>query len=501
LTVTAPTRFGEGYIFGAFLRDISERRERDELLRTAKESAEAATRAKSEFLANMSHELRTPLNGVLGYAQLLQRDRGITPRQREALDAITKSGSHLLDVINEILDLSKIEAGRIDSEATATDLVQMAADVRQLMGEAAARKGLALRTSLAADVPRAACLDGRHLRQVLVNLVGNAIKFTPEGEVRLNVVRGGDQRLMFEVVDTGIGIEPEALSTIFDAFTQTTTGAAAGGTGLGLTISRNLVRMMGGELAVESVRGSGSRFFFSLPLVNPVAGCAMLAGGSEPPLDAELASGQTLTALVADDSTLNRRLLSDLLESAGVTVFAASGGEEAIRMAREHRPDVVLMDLRMPDLDGLEATRRLRSDPATEHMPVIAVTASALGDAPQAALDAGCAGFIPKPVRAQTLFASLEHTLQVTFVARPLMPAAAEPELAPAVRAAMALRLKHAAGVGDVGAVEAIIAELTAEQKATRFGGRIQQLARTFDFDAMLTLADELTPEETHAGA
>src|SRR4029079_16771013 len=178
LTVTSPTRFGEGYFFGAFLRDISERRERDLQLRTAKESAEAATRAKSEFLANMSHELRTPLNGVLGYAQLLQREAGLTARQRVALDAITKSGSHLLDVINEILDLSKIEAGHIDTAATATDLFQLGTDLQQLVAESARRKQLRLRTSVEADVPRTVCLDGRHLRQVLLNLLGNAIKLT-----------------------------------------------------------------------------------------------------------------------------------------------------------------------------------------------------------------------------------------------------------------------------------------------------------------------------------
>ena len=273
LTITAPTRMGNGFFFGAFLRDISERRERDEQLRRAKESAEAATRAKSEFLANMSHELRTPLNGVLGYAQLLQRDPTITGRQREALDAIAKSGSHLLDVINEILDLSKIEAGRAAAEASATDLAQLASDLRQLMGEAAGRKQIGLRTSVADDVPRAVCLDGRHLRQVLLNLLGNAIKFTSAGEVHLTIERDGSEHLRFAVADTGIGIPPAALSTIFEAFTQTKDGVLAGGSGLGLTISRHLVALMGGELKVDSVPGHGSRFFFTLPLVHSDAVC------------------------------------------------------------------------------------------------------------------------------------------------------------------------------------------------------------------------------------
>ena len=500
LTVTVPTRLRDGYFFGAFLRDISERRERDEQLRRAKEAAEAATRAKSEFLANMSHELRTPLNGVLGYAQLLQRDPTITARQRQALDAINKSGSHLLDVINEILDLSKIEAGHVDSEATATDLVQLAADVRQLMGEAANRKHLELRTSVAADTPRAVCLDGRHLRQVLLNLVGNAIKFTTDGEVRLNIARAGEQ-LTFEVIDTGIGIEPEALTTIFGAFIQTTAGSNAGGSGLGLTISRHLVDLMGGELAVESVVGSGSRFFFALPLVHSDRMCEPSATASEPPLDAQIAPGQTLTALVADDSTVNRRILGDLLESAGAQVFRATGGEEAVRLARTHRPDVVFMDLRMPDLDGLEATRRLRRDPETAHIPVIAVTASALGDAPEAARDAGCVDYLPKPVRAQTLFATLQTHLGVRFVARPQPHSGVWRELDPEQRRAIATGIRRAADIGDVTAVETLVARLGDSDAETSLARHIEHLASTFDFDALRGLADELLGEVVDAHA
>jgi PAS domain S-box-containing protein len=499
LTVTVPTRFGDRYFFGAFLRDISERREHDEQLRRAKEAAEAATRAKSEFLANMSHELRTPLNGVLGYAQLLQRDPTITARQRQALDAIAKSGSHLLDVINEILDLSKIEAGGVVTAPTATDLVQLAEDVRQLMGEAANRKQLALRISVAADVPRAVCVDGRHLRQVLVNLVGNAIKFTTEGEVRINIARTGGQQLSFEVIDTGIGIAPEELATIFAAFTQTREGAAAGGSGLGLTISRRLVALMGGELGVHSVPGSGSRFFFSLPLVQSDCMCDAPVNAAEPPLDAQLAPGQTLTALVADDSTLNRRILGDLLESAGVDVIRATGGEEALRLVRLHRPGVVFMDLVMPDLDGLEATRRLRHDPATAHIPVIAVTASAFGDAAKAAREAGCVDYLAKPIRAQALFASLQAHLGVRFVDRPQPPATMRSELNPEQRLSIANGIRRAAAIGDVTAVEALVSGLGDGAAEVALARRIQQLATAFDFDALRALADELNGEATHA--
>src|SRR3954467_5099256 len=503
LTVTAPTRFEDGYFFGAFLRDISERKERDEQLRLAKESAEAATRAKSEFLANMSHELRTPLNGVLGYAQLLQRDTGMTAKQREALDAISKSGSHLLEVINEILDLSKIEAGRVDTEATPTDLFQLAADLRQLLAESARRKTLRLRTLVAPDIPRAVCVDSRHLRQVLLNLLGNAIKFTAEGEIRLSITPSDKGRMMFEVVDTGIGIEPDALTTIFDAFTQTTSGAAAGGSGLGLTISRHLVSMMDGDLQVDSVPGSGSRFFFTLPLVPSDTDCRSCQSAdavSQPPLDSAPGPGQALTALVADDSTLNRRILGTLLESAGARVIYATGGEESLALTLEHRPDVIFMDLRMPDLDGLEATRRLKANPATASIPVIAVTASALGDAPQAAGTAVCVDSLPKPIRAQALFAALETHLGVRFASPVESPIAVEPELTQARRTAIASRIRNAAAIGDVTAVELLVTELASRDEESTLGRRIGHLATTFDFEALRELADTLSGDAEHAG-
>ena len=267
LTITFPMGVENGFFFGAFLRDISDRRRHEAELRRAKDSAEAATRAKSEFLANMSHELRTPLNGVLGYAQLLQRDRSLNTGQREALEAISKCGSQLLDLINDVLDLSKIEAGRLDIEEAPTDLGKLLTDLHYVVAEAAQQKGLALTMTTGADVPRSVILDGRHLRQVLLNLLGNAIKFTTTGDVRVLIARSEDNRLAFEVSDTGIGIEPGELTEIFQAFAQTKAGSAAGGTGLGLTISNHLIKRMQGELKVDSAPGVGSRFYFSLPLV------------------------------------------------------------------------------------------------------------------------------------------------------------------------------------------------------------------------------------------
>ena len=498
LTVTSPMAVEGGFLFGAFLRDISDRRERDADLRRAKEAAEAATRAKSEFLANMSHELRTPLNGVLGYAQLLQRDRGFNPSQREALDAIAKCGSQLLDLINDVLDLSKIEAGRLEIEEAPTDLRKLVSDVNYVVAETAGRKGLELTVTVGDDVPRSVVLDARHLRQVLLNLLGNAIKFTASGEVRLSIARAVDGRLQFEVVDTGPGIEPESLSAIFEAFLQTEAGAAAGGTGLGLTISDHLISRMGGRLSVDSVLGQGSRFWFTLPLIEgPHKARAKEedADASIPPLDARLAPGQVFTALVVDDSAANRRILASLLESAGLTVISASGGFEAIELARTHLPRVVFMDLKMNDLDGLEATRRLARDPITAAIPVIAVTASALGDVRQAARDAGCADYLSKPIRAQLLFAMLQKHLGARFVSTSDPSTTSDATLGNIERRAeLAARLRSAIADGDVGDIHELAHELLANDGAeAALGDRISRLAAHFDFDSLEGIAKTLT--------
>ena len=496
LTISSPMRMDDGFFFGAFLRDISERRDRDAELRGAKESAEAATRAKSEFLANMSHELRTPLNGVLGYAQILQRDRALTTSQRDALEAISKCGSQLLDLINDVLDLSKIEAGRLDIETAPTDVARLVDDITAIVAEAADRKGLALRSSIADNVPRLLVLDSRHLRQVLLNLAGNAIKFTVTGSVRVTVTRV-DDRVQFEVVDTGPGIEATALSAIFEAFAQTRAGAAAGGTGLGLTISDHLITKMGGTLEVESIFGEGSRFWFSLPLIPSADLPESGADDSHrrmPPLDARLAPGHALLALVVDDSTANRHILAGLLESAGVTVVTAAGGLEAIEQALRHRPNVVLMDLKMNDLDGLEATRRLRRDPVTSKIPVIAVTASALGDIRQATRDAGCVDYLAQPIRAQELFLMLQVHAGARLVSATGESGSTDRRTMNAGRSsAVGQRLSEALVIGDVTDIHELARTLIAGDAAeAAVGEHMARLATSFDFGGLQELADSL---------
>ena len=496
ITVTNPVRAGRGYFFGAFVRDISERLQHEDELRTAKETAEAATRAKSEFLANMSHELRTPLNGVIGYAQLLHRDQSLNPSQRDALDAISACGAHLLDLINDVLDLSKIEAGRMDVEVTACDIRQVAVDLRYVIDERAQRKGLVFTTDIAASVGKRVMLDGRHLRQVLLNLLGNAVKFTSQGEIRLEIAQRDGQRLRFDVIDTGIGIEPHNLTAVFQAFRQTKSGAELGGTGLGLTISHRLVRAMGGELKVESTPGKGSRFWFELPLIEVEEPALVPAdsAGETVSSDARLAPGEQLTVLVADDSSVNRRILAGLLESAGVRVISAAGGLEAVELARAHRPGLVLMDLRMSDLSGFEATRRLAADQATASIPVLAVSASAWAEVRQQAREAGCLDFLPKPVKADVLFAKLQRFTGARFVSPAAKPETPLPRLTPDIPTRdLAARIRDAAAIGSVADLDALAEELSAAGAApSALGQRIAALTATFDYEALLRLAESL---------
>ncbi|WP_284616857.1 ATP-binding protein [Aquabacterium humicola] len=374
-------------------------RERTAALEAARDKAEVANRAKSAFLASMSHELRTPLNGILGFAQLLRLDPDTTERQRKGIGIIQSSGEHLLTLINDVLDLSRIEAGKLDLHPQRFSLPKLLKVVTDVIRVKAEEKSLLFHFRPAPDLPGGAVADDKRLRQVLLNLLGNAVKFTDQGEVSLAVQvlqRIGDQaRLRFQIADTGVGIEPAQLQRLFQPFEQAgDVDRRAGGSGLGLSISRQLVRLMGSEIDVHSVPGQGSRFAFELEL--PVFEDLQPA---EPPAPAIIGyDGPRRRVLIVDDVPVNRIVLADLLGQLGFEVDEAGNGQEGLERAQACRPDLIVLDNVMPVMDGLTATRLLRARPDTQGVPIIAASASASNEHQRASLAAGANVFLPKPI-------------------------------------------------------------------------------------------------------
>jgi PAS domain S-box-containing protein len=403
----------DGAIEGAVVTfsDISERLRTQEELRQTKEAAEAASRAKSEFLASMSHELRTPLNSVLGYAQLLRRQEGLLGSQENALSIIQQSGEHLLGLIDEILDMAKIENGTLDIVAEHFDLHRLLEIIASIARARAEAKGLAFTVVACSHLPAAVCGDERRLRQVLMNLLDNAIKYTVRGAVALKVdCHAG--RIRFLIEDTGIGIQPEHLSEIFNLFHQVRDPAVSvEGTGLGLAISKRLTMLMGGRLQVASTPGAGSRFWFELDLPAVLAASPITENRTVIGVD-----GERRRVLVVDDESAGRGLLRDLLAPLGFEVHEAADGEAAVRDAMRLKPDAILVDMRMPRLNGLEAARQIRALPDHERCVIIAISASAFEHDRQHCIESGADVFLSKPFRQDKLLGVLCERLQLTLV-------------------------------------------------------------------------------------
>jgi signal transduction histidine kinase/FixJ family two-component response regulator len=479
------------------MEDVTERRRVEEEVAKAKEAAEAANRAKSAFLANMSHEIRTPMNAILGFSQLMLRDQGLNSQQNQYLGTINRSGEHLLALINDILEMSKIEAGRTTLNPTTFDLPGLLEDLEMMFRVRTDAKKLSFLVELIGDVPQYIVTDINKLRQVFINVLGNAVKFTGRGGIGLRVrVDREDSRepfLRVEIEDTGPGISADEQDKLFRHFEQTKTGQKAGtGTGLGLAISREFVRLMGGDITVSSQVGKGSVFVIHLPLKE--GGAQAVQPKNKPQHVLRLQPGQPICrVLIVDDVEDNRQLLAQLLGPVGFDIRLANDGEQAVKEFEQWRPHLILMDFRMPVMDGHEAIRRIRAAASGKELKIIAVSASALNENRQVLLGIGADDFIGKPFREVELFQKIHAHLGVEYVYATEPGAHApeeEAELTPESLASLPQDLIHPMREAVISAdLDQLLAKIQeVEDRDPRVAQGLRLLAERFEYQKLLDL-------------
>ena len=476
-------------------------------LKDAKEAAEAATRAKSEFLANMSHEIRTPMNAIIGFSQLMSRDKSLAHEQKKNLSIINRSGEHLLKLINQILEMSKIEAGRVSLQKSVFDPGMLLSDVENMFRIQANSKKLWMKTDHGSELPQYVLTDEGKLRQVLVNLLGNAVKFTEAGGVTLLAEcergEGGECALRFEIRDTGPGISQEEMGILFTSFGQTSAGIKSGrGTGLGLAICKVYVELMGGSITVASELGKGTVFNFSVAA--QIAGKDGLEVKTPERRVIGLKPGQkSYRIMVVEDEQQNRDLLCQLLAVVGFEVREAVDGQAAVELWREWRPHLVWMDIRMPVMNGYDSTRLIKSMPGGKETVIIAISANVLDEDRAKIMDCGCDDVQDKPFKEEELFAKIAKHLRVEYVyedGKDAVPPksddlgkSAERRLSPPLSATlpveMAAEIARAATHADYLRILELIDKLQNQDAA--LAAHLQELAEQFDYKSLLEICDQ----------
>jgi PAS domain S-box-containing protein len=471
--------------------------ERTSQLVKAKEAAEAANIAKSTFIATMSHELRTPLNAILGFSEFMSQDDTITPAQKETLNIINRSGAHLLSMINDVLDISKIEAGRLELDVQACDLIKLLQDIGDMISTRAANSQLEFRLEIAADTPQYVKVDGGKLRQILINLLGNAIKFTRQGGVILRSYAQPSSTatiLAIEVVDSGVGIPIDRQGELFKPFVQLArTNLEVEGTGLGLAISKSLIELMGGKISFTSVLGLGSTFKIELPV--PIANTDELMAEKEPHSVKSIAVNQPAwRLLVVDDNSDNRLLLVTMLSKVGFEVRQAKNGVEAINVFEQWRPHLIWMDMQMPVMDGYQASAGIRRIQGGDAVKIIAVTDSVFKEQHNGIINSGCDAVLHKPVQSSEVFATLSQILGVKFIYqdKPTSRSTLIPETTTEMLGKLPIelqqQLRKAALSLDTEETDTVIVQIRAIAPDVAEG--LQKLAQNYQFERIIQLTE-----------